>query len=165
MAHLWNVTNLDAQPCRFESEGYAQFLQYLLLERLDHQENAVVEAAQRFLDRVRNTFIEKKEYQSIPIKDYGVRGMTEYSYTLGMAVFAIFYDLIGPDQFNQIIGSFYSTNYKKGATMDAFIDHCKKSATRDLERFFDDWIYTTKGIELVVDGKRYQELLQYYKVN
>jgi len=165
IAHSWNVTNLDAQPCRFESEGFAQFLQFLLLEKLDNKENAVSEAAQRYLDRVRNSFNEKQEYQTIPIKDYGVHDMTDYSYTLGMVVFAIFYELVGQDHFNKIIRSFYSANYSKGATLDEFINHCKKLAPLDLKRFFDDWIYTTKGIKLVVDGKTFEELIHYCKGN
>ncbi len=165
ISHLWNVPPLDPQPCRFESEGLAQFLQFLLLEKLENKGNAVSEAAQRYLNRVRNTFNEKKEYQTIPIKDYGVHDMTDYSYTLGMAVFAIFYDLVGQDHFNKIIGSFYSANYPKGATLDEFVNHCQKLAPFDLERFFDDWIYSTKGVKLVVDGKTFNELILYYKGN
>jgi len=165
IAHSWNVTNLDAQPCRFESEGFAQFSQFLLLEKLDNKVNAVSEAAQNYLNRVRNTFNEKEEYQTIPIKDYGTHDMTDYSYTLGMVVFAIFYDLVGQDHFNKIIGSFYSANYSEGATMDEFIIHCKKFAPLDLEKFFDDWIYTTNGIKLVMDGKSFNELINIYKEN
>ncbi len=163
IAHSWNVTNLDTQPCRFESEGFAQFLQYLLSEKLDKKQNAVSEAAQRFLDRVRNTFNERIEYQNIPIKDYGVNNMVDYSYTLGMVVFALFHDLVGQDYFNKIIGSFYSTYIDSGATLDEFINHCMQLAPLDLEPFFDDWIYTTKGIERVVEGKSFDELKQYYK--
>ncbi|MBN2103549.1 hypothetical protein JW835_05855 [bacterium] len=161
-AHLWNVTHLDDQPCRFESEGFAQFLQFLLLEKLDNRENAVSEAAQRFLDRVRNDFNENKEYQTVPIRDYGIRDMTDYSYTLGMAVFAIFYDLVGQDHFNHIIGSFYSENYSTGATLDEFVHHCKTLAPVDLEQFFNDWIYTTSGIKQMMKGATFKELLALY---
>jgi hypothetical protein len=163
MAHMWNVTNMDDQPCRFETEGHAQFLQFLLQEKLDNKKNAVAEAAQGYLDRVRKTFKEKVGYQTIPIKAYGVHDMTEYSYTLGMVAFAIFYHLVGQDHFNSIIGSFYAAYYSSGATLDEFIDHCKKSAPIDLEPFFNDWIYTTNAIKLVVEGKTYAELIQYYK--
>jgi len=165
VAHLWNVKSLDYQPCRFESEGLAQFLQFLVSEKLDNKENTVSEAAQRYLDRVSNTFNEKQEYRTIPIKDYGVHDMTEYSYTLGMVVFAIFYDLVGQDHFNKIIGSFYSAYYSTGATLDEFINHCQKFAPLDLERFFDDWIYSTKAIKLVVDGKTFKEFIDYYREN
>ncbi len=165
MAHSWNLTNLDAQACRFESEGFAQFLQYLLLEKLDNKQNAVSDAAQKYLDRVRDVFNEKKEYQTIPIKDYGIQGMTDYSYTLGMVVFAIFYDIVGQDQFNEIIGSFYSANHSKGTTLDEFINHCKKPDPIKLEVFFNDWIYTTKGISLVMEGKSFNELRNLYIEN
>ena len=143
----------------------AQFLQFLLSEKLDNKENAVSEAAQRYLDRIRITFNEKQEYQNIPIKDYGVHNMTDYSYTLGMVVFAIFYDLVGQEHFNMIIGLFYSAYYSKGATLDEFINHCQKLAPLDLERFFDDWIYSTKAIKLVVEGKTFKEFIHYYKGN
>jgi hypothetical protein len=163
IAHSWNVTNMEYQPCRFETEGFAQFMQFLLLEKLDKKENAVSEAAQAYLDRVRDTFKKNEEYQAIPIKDYGIHGMTDFSYTLGMVVFTLFYDLVGPEHFNKIIGSFYLNNYLAGATMDEFINHCKNLAPFNLKSFFDDWIYTTRGIEFVVEGKTFNELLQYYK--
>ena len=165
IAHSWNVTNVEVEPCRFESEGFAQFMQFLLSEKLDNKENAVSEAAQGYLDGIKYNFNEKKEYQSIPIKDYGIKNMTYYSYRLGMVVFAIFYNLVGQDQFNKIIGSFYRAHYLKGATMDEFIKHCIQSTPLDVKPFFDDWIYTTKGIQMVMEGKSYQDLIRYYKDN
>ena len=161
-SHLWNVKNLDALPCRFESEGLAKFLEFLSAEKLDNKKNIVSEAAQRYLNEIRKDFIEKPEYQKIPIRDYGVYDMTEYSYTLGMVVFAIFYDLVGQDYFNKIIGSFYSTYYSKGATLDEFVNYCKKSTPIDVERFFNDWIYSTNAIKLITDGKTFNEITQYY---
>ena len=162
IAHSWNVTSLDPQPSRFESEGYAMFLQTLLLEKLDNRKDMVSAEAQNFLNRIRNTFSENEEYQTIPIKDYGVKGMTNYSYTLGMVVFAIFYDIIGQECFNEIIGSFYLAHHTEGATLEDFIDHCKKTAPVNLEIFFNDWIYTTNGIKFVVEGKTFEELKEYY---
>ena len=163
MAHFWNVKNLEPQPCRFESEGFAQFMQYLMSEKLDHKENAVAEAAQRYLDRIRIQFSGHKEYQTIPIKDYGVRDMTDFSYTLGMAVFAMFYDLVGSDLFNRIIGTYYTGRHATSGTVDTFIGHCKKLSPVNLEPFFEDWIYTTKGVGFVMQGKSFEDLAAYYK--
>jgi aminopeptidase N len=163
IAHSWNVNNLDPQPCRFESEGFARFLEFLLLEKIDKREHAVSNEADRYLDRIRSAFNEHEEYQNVAIKDYGVNGMTNYSYSMGMVVFAIFYDLGGEEQFNRIIGSFYAQYHSKGATMDEFIKHCLEIAGPDLERFFNDWIYTTHGIQLVMEGKTLPELIQVYK--
>jgi hypothetical protein len=164
-SHLWNVKILDAQPCRFESEGLAKFSEFLLSEKLDHRENAISIAGQNFLDQIRKDFLEKPEYQNIPIKDYGIRDMTYYSYNLGMVVFAIYYDIVGQDCFNRTIRSFYSTYYSNGATLDDFINHCKKSSQVNLEKFFNDWIYTTNAIKLLADGKTFKDFIQYYKGN
>ena len=163
IAHAWNVNNLDPQPCRFESEGYARFLEFLLLEKIDGKENAVSDEAEKYLNRIRSAFSEHQEYQQIPIRDYGVEGMTNYSYSLGMVVFAIFYELVGADQFNHIIGSFYTAYHESGATLDQFIHHCQEKAGPGLEGFFSDWIYTTNGIQLVMKGKSLPELIRYYK--
>ena len=163
IAHAWNVNNLDPQPCRFESEGYARFLEFLLLEKLDQKEDAVSKEADKYLDRIRSAFTDHEEYQHIPFKDYGVKGMTHYSYSLGMVVFAIFYDMVGADQFNQIIGSFYAQYHPSGATLDEFVQHCIKTAGPGLERFFSNWIYTTEGIRLVMEGKSLHELIHFYK--
>jgi aminopeptidase N len=162
IAHSWNVNNLDPQPCRLESEGFARFLEFLLLEKIDKRENAVSKEADKYLDRIRSAFNEHKEYQQIPIQDYGVKGMSYYSYSLGMVVFAIFYDLVGEDQFNRIIGSFYVQYNASGATLDEFINHCQETASRDLGRFFNDWVYTTNGIDLVMEGKALHELISFY---
>jgi aminopeptidase N len=163
IAHGWNVNNLDPHPCRFESEGYARFLEFLLLEKIDQKEGAVSKEAEKYLDRIRSAFKANEEYQHIPIKDYGVKGMTNYSYSLGMIVFAIFYELLGEDQFNQVIGSFYAEYHSRGATMDEFISHCVETSGPDLERFFNDWVYTTAGIQLVLEGKSLPELIQFYQ--
>jgi hypothetical protein len=163
MAHSWNVKNLEPQPCRFESEGFAQFMQFLLCEKLDHKQSAVAEAAQRYLDRIRTQFTEHKEYRVIPVKDYGVRNMTDFSYTLGMVVFAVFYDLTGPDLFNRMIGTYYSGHHASGGTVDTFIEHCEKLAPVDLRPFFEDWIYTAEGIGQIMEGKSFGDLVKYYK--
>lgn len=162
ISHLWNVKSLDPRPCRFESEGLAQFLEFLMSEKLENRENAVSEAAQKYLERIRKAFIEKPEYQNVPIKDYGVSDMTDYSYTLGMVVFAAYYNLIGQDHFNTMIRSFCSKYSVTGATLDEFIDHCKKTAPLDLEKFFEDWIYSTKAIKLVMGGVTFKEIIQNY---
>jgi len=97
------------------------------------------------------------------MKDYGTEGMTSYSYTLGMVVFTILYELVGEEYFNQIIGSFYAQYHSTGATLDQFIDQCKRLAPCSLELFFNDWIYSTNGIKLIMEGKSLQELIRFYQ--
>ena len=162
ISHLWNVKPLEKQPCRVESEGYAQFMQFLALEKLENRENAVAEAAQRYIDRLRKTFNEKKNLQSIPVKEYGVRDMTDYSYTLGMVMFAVLYHKVGEKDYHEMIGSFYKKYLASGASLDDFTRHFKSVASVNLDRFFDEWIYTTKAIAHITDGKSYNDLLEIY---
>jgi len=165
ISHLWNVIPLDPQPCRVESEGLAQFLQFLLLKKLNNQVNAIEDAAEKYLKRIQTSFKKNPKYRTIPMKDYGIQGMTDYSYTLGMVVFAILYEMVGDNHFNKMIGTFYSKYDKTGATLDDFINICKKEAPIDLTLFLNDWLDTTKAIDDVIEGKTYKEFVHYYKTN
>ena len=162
LSHQWNVKPLDPRPCRFQSEGLAQFLQYLVSEKLNHEEHAISEAADRYMKRFQEACLKNPKYKTIPMKDYGIQDMTDYSYTNGMICFAIFYEIVGAEQFNKIIGSFYSEYRSRGATLEDFINHCKKNASMDLNRFYNDWIYTTKAIDFIIEGKTFEELIDLY---
>jgi aminopeptidase N len=64
---------------------------------------------------------------------------------------------VGSDHFNKIIGSFYAEYSPKGATLDEFINFYKKLAPLDLEKFFNDWIYSTEAIKLVVEIEKHRK--------
>jgi len=59
--------------------------------------------------------------------------------------------------------SFYSSFGDTGATLDEFINNCKRSVPFNAERFFNDWIYSTNAIKLIIEGKSYNESKDYYK--
>jgi aminopeptidase N len=163
LSHIWDVKPLEAEPCRFESEGRAQFLQFLLSQRFDDKSDAISNAVQRYLDNIRKDFTENEGYQSIAVKDYGIADITEYSYTLGMVIFAMFYDLAGEENFNKAIRSYFSAFYQKGATLEDFLNCCKKYAPFNAEKFFNDWIYSTNAVKLIVEGTSYEDLKSLYR--
>ena len=162
ISHLWNVKPLEAQPCRLESEGLAQFLQFLISEQIENKCDVVSGMAQNYLNNIRKNFIERPEFQKIPVKDYGTSDMTQYSYTLGMVVFAMFYELAGQENFNSAIKDFYSSYSEKGATLEDFIACCKKYSLFKSDRFFNDWVYTANGIKCIIEGISYNELRSAY---
>jgi hypothetical protein len=165
LAHLWNVRNLETQPCRIENEGLAQFLQFLLAEKLDHKEKAVSDAANQYLKQICSNFKSDKELQNIRPDQYGTHNLTFYSYTMGMIFFAVYYNLIGHEEFTKIIASYYNKFYNSGATFSSFTDHCLHHSPSYINSFFNDWIYTTKAIGMIIGGKTFEELLQYYRSN
>ncbi len=163
IAHLWDVKPAEDNPCRFESEGRAQFLQFLLPAQINSNIKIVHDAAQKYLDDIKKDFTAKPEYQDVPVKNYGISDMTEYSYTLGMVVFALFYDLAGEKHFNNAIRSYFSGYSGKRATLNDFTGCCIKNAPFDARKFFDDWIYSTSGVGLIVKGYTYEDLRSAYR--
>lgn len=165
ISHLWNVKPLEEQPCRLESEGLAQFLQFHISEQIENKCDVVSGMAQKYISNIRKNFIERPEFQKIPIKDYGTSDMTQYSYTLGMVVFAMFYELAGQENFNSAIKDFYSSYSEKGGTLDDFIACCKKYSRFDADRFFNDWVNTANGVKRIIEGTSYNELRSPYQDN
>lgn len=163
LSHLWDIIPFENEPCRLESEGRAQFLQFLLSEKFDNKGDAISNAIQRYLNDIQKNFRKNAGYQAIPVRDYGISNMTEYSYTLGMIFFAMFYDLAGKENFNKAIRSYVSGDYKNGASLDDFVGCCKKYAFFNAEKFFNDWIYSVNAIKLIVDGASYEELKALYR--
>jgi hypothetical protein len=129
---------------------------------LNNKVNVVSWAVSLYMNRIRKDFLENPEYQKIPVKDYGTKHMTDYSYSLGMVIFALLYDIVGQDQFNNLIGSFYSAYRTEGATLNQFIENCKQNSKADLTGFFNDWILSAEGIKLIMEGKSYDEILSNY---
>lgn len=164
-SHLWNAGNTESQPSRFESEGLARFLENLLVEELDNKQDQIAETSQKYLEQVRKDFSKNPDFQNIPIKDYGIRNMTYYSYTLGMVAFAVLYEKTGCDDFRKMVRTYYSEYHEKGGSLNDFVDCCKKVSSIDLDRYFNDWIYTTRAIKKIMDGMSFRELAEYYRNN
>ena len=162
-SHLWNVQTLDANPCRLESEGLAQFLQNLLKEKLEGSESAVYEAAEKYRDRFRKATEKTPSYLTIPICDYGLKKMIDYSYTNGMLFFAVLYKLCGESQFNYIIRTFYDKYYTTGATLKDFTNHILSNSPPVSKKFIQDWIYTPKAGELIVGALSLEEIVRLYQ--
>ena len=75
--------------------------------------------------------------------DYGRENMTDLSYSVGMLMFAVIYNLVGPDEFNQVVGGFYQQHHTGGASTAQFADHANEVTGAELEPVFRDWLFTT----------------------
>ncbi len=84
VSHLWNVKSLDPLPPRFESEGLATFLQYLLREKLDGKKDALPKGETRCLESVRKAFVKDPAAARTPMIEFGQSDLTDLSYTKGM---------------------------------------------------------------------------------
>jgi aminopeptidase N len=162
LSHLWNVEMLDPLPCRFESEGLASFLQYLVQEKLENKQGAVEKAFTRYRKSYVETCKKNSEYLDIPMIDHGKKGTTNLSYTKGMLFFALLHEMVGEQEFFDLIKGFYR-EYRSGATTVQFADYLKKHSSMPLSRLVQDWIYGTQSSQLVLKHDSLAKMLKEYK--
>ncbi|OFY55301.1 MAG: hypothetical protein A2X22_02865 [Bacteroidetes bacterium GWF2_49_14] len=161
VSHLWNVNSNDQYYSRW-NEGLATFVEYLTIEKLENR---------LYLDYVSDWYLKliKKEIESdsllrvTPLIDFGKMGIESYSYEVGMIMFQVLYQVMGENDFNKCIHSYYSDYYSNGATTDEFVATAKKVSAVKLSIFFDDWIYTTKYTELIKSGLKIDEMSKLYR--
>ena len=160
VSHLWNVNSNDRYYPRW-NEGLATFIEYLTIEKLENRP---------YLDYVSDWFLKrvKKEIESdsllrvTPLIDFGKMEIQSNSYSVGMLMFRVLYQVMGEINFNKCIRTYYSDYYFKGATTDEFVATAKKVSTAKLSEFFDDWIYSTRYTELIKEGFSINEMSKLY---
>jgi len=160
ISHLWNVKSNDMYYPRW-NEGLATFVEYLTVEKLENR---------LYLDYVSDWYLKlvRKEIDSdsllrvTPLIDFGKMGMQSNSYTVGMIMFQVLYQVMGKSDFNKFIRTYYSDYYLKGGTTDEFVETAKKVSVINLTKFFDDWIYSTKYTELIKTELTINEMSKLY---
>jgi hypothetical protein len=162
ISHIWNVRDNDPLPDRFESEGLAMFLQYLVQEKLDNKKDALKNGYERLSDRFRQQCERNPKCGEIPIIQYGNEGLTDLSYTKGMLFFYVLYHLMGEKDFLDAAGSFYQKYNQTGATSQEFLDHIKQRSRQNLDRLFEEWIFGTESSRLILESVPVENIIQRY---
>lgn len=160
VSHLWNVKSNDKYFSRW-NEGLATFVEYLTIEKLENRPylNYVTDW---FLNQVKKEIDSDNGLNKIPLIDFGKLGLESNSYSVGMILFRVLYQIMGEVTFNKCIQIYYSDYYLKGATTDEFVATAKKVSTTKLSKFFDDWVYSTKYTELIKAGLTINEMSKLY---
>ena len=123
-----------------------------------------------YLDYVSDWYLKlvRKEIDSdsllrvTPLIDFGKMGIQSNSYSVGMVMFQVLYQVMGKSDFNKFIRTYYSDYYLKGGTTDEFVETAKKVSVINLTKFFDDWIYSTKYTELIKTELTINEMSKLY---
>ncbi len=144
ISHTWNLRPLDGNPSRIESEGLAVFLQYLLMQKLNGDNNALEAGAERSLQRAKRQFQKNPRSVNIPVSEYGVNQLTDLSYSKGMLFFYILYKKYGEEKLMSSIAEYYR-KFKTSATLRDFAE----SITAD-KNIVNDWIWTAKSSEIIM---------------
>lgn len=160
LTHLWNAPDLENPPPRW-NEGLATFLENLLSERLDGWTGRAARDSAR-IARIRKAVADEPPLRTVPFAEYGRRGMTDYSYSVGALMFATLYELVGADGFGRIVGGYYQ-KFPNGGTMRDFAAFGAHATAADLTTFFDDWLFTTKWTEKLAAAGSAKELSEGYR--
>jgi aminopeptidase N len=143
------------------NEGLASFLEGLLRERVDGWAGRR-ESETRTLAWAQKTAAGDALLRDVPMLDYGRRGLTDYSYSVGKLMFATLYDVTGEEQFNRIVGGYYQQFARGGSTRD-FMAFAKQASSRNLDAFFADWMLTTRWVELAAGASSIGDLANHYR--
>jgi len=163
ISHIWNVRDNDPLPDRFESEGLAMFLQYLVQAKLDNKPDATTKGFERLSERFRQQCERNPKCKEVPIIQYGNEGLTDLSYTKGMLFFYLLYHVMGENDFLDAAGSFYQKYKDTGATSEEFLNHVKQRSKKNLDRLYQEWIFGTESSRLVLESIPAEDLIRRYQ--
>lgn len=160
LSHLWNVNSTDKYYPRW-NEGLATFIEYLTIEKLENRP---------YLDYVTDWYLNlvKKEIaadsllKTTPFIDFGKKEIQSYAYEIGMLMFRVLYEVMGENDFNKCLASYYSDYYLTGATTDQFVKTAVRIGGKHLAVFFRDWMYTPRYTQLISEGLSIKEMSKRY---
>jgi aminopeptidase N len=161
ISHLWNVPPTDRPDPRW-SEGLATFLERLAAQELSGTPQ-VDEAADRRIESLRAMLPKRPELKTVALAQYGERGMTGLSYTVGGLFFDLLRRLAGPETFNRIIRAYVAEFGIRGGNTKDLIDVVRRTSTTDLSRLVEDWILTPRWTEAVERSSGIAQLESWYR--
>jgi len=150
LTHLWNAPDLD-QPSARWNEGLASYLARRMAGELDGwegMESYARQTGERLLAAAPST----PEIATVPFRRYGEAGLTDLSYRVGMLMFYALHRGLGDEEFDGAVGSYYQDHKERGGTFEQLIEHVRARASVDLDRFFQDWVYTTRWYDALRAG-------------
>ena len=162
VSHVWNAMVSDrVQRARFFDEAFASYFQTLAVRQFEGEP-----AYRTQLDSYRDTFIQRANRNPLgkttPIADYGKQELGVFSYSKGAWSLYVLHELVGEEQFKEIIRTFLAEFGEKPADFKAFQQVAERVAHRDLGKFFDEWIYGVVSSQLLLDKFPVTEIVKRY---
>ncbi|MEQ9147008.1 MAG: M1 family aminopeptidase [Cytophagales bacterium] len=158
ISHLWNIKSNDRFDPRW-NEGLAMFLQYLTQEKLEEKSGILEEKVATFMNRIKKS----KQFDAVPMIDFGKEQLTGNSYITGMIMFYILYDLLGEMKFNELIKEARKQYKSIGATTQQFFEIASKSSSKNLNLLLEDWMFSTQYVDLIRSELSIKELIERYR--
>ena len=153
VAHQWFgncVTEYDWDDV-WLSEGFATYFTLMFREYAYGRED-FVEGLKQARDRVFNYYEKDKKASIIHNNLSDMKKVLTYDlqYQKGAWVLHMLRNYIGDDFFREGIRNYYSKYFNSNATTEQFKIEMEKVSNKDLDIFFDQWLY--KGGNIILDG-------------
>jgi aminopeptidase N len=160
LAHLWHPDDRDRRPPRW-NEGLAMFLQQRVAKELDG-----VGSLDEFMEKRARSLVEQMEQtpqlSSVPMSRYGEEAVTGLSYGTGRLMFYVLYRVLGANEFDRRLGSFFRKYRATGGTTEQFVASLSDGSAIDLGPLFRDWLFTTGWAERLSSGQSLQDIVESY---
>jgi len=162
VAHSWNVKpKADIQRSRWFDEAFAMYFQALAIREFEGEK-----AYQHEMDDDREYFIKRvnrdKRNFDTPIAEYGQYELGGNSYTKGAWSLYVLHQLVGEETFKQIIRTFLSESRDKPADFKDFARVVERVSQRNLNKYFQEWFYTSVSSQLLVDKVPVTKIVKRY---
>jgi hypothetical protein len=161
ISHLWNVPSNDVYDPRW-NEGLATFIEYLTIEQLENRPYLDY-VTDWFLKSIKEDAEKDKKLASTTMINFGKEDLTSYSYSVGMMMFRVLYEVVGNKEFHTIIRSWYDNYYLKGATTVQFMEMANKNSPIKLDKFFYDWVNSTGYLIYIQKGLSISDIIKLYR--
>lgn len=143
--HLgWNAKTDDkTQRIRFFDEAFTNYFTLRVLEHVAG-EDLYESKIERFKEIAKEQFKEKQ----ISISEYGKYGCGDFNYTIGALCLNELSNIAGRKTFDNATKIFLEKYKDSPVTIEEFCEEYMTLCNNpNLKNFFEEWIYTTKGLE------------------
>lgn len=162
VGHTWNAKpSQEIQRCRWFDEAFASFFEALALRAFQGKR-----AFEEDMETSRDLFVRwvnhDKEIFQTPIADYGKKELGRHSYTKGAWSLYVLYELAGEETFNRIIRTMLAEFEGKTIDFVGFQKLCERVTKKNLDKFFQEWIYGLESSKLLVEKTPVSEIVKRY---
>jgi aminopeptidase N len=162
VGHVWNAMVANRiQRTRYFDEAFAAYFETLAVRQFEGEQTY-----RKLLDEYRDTYIERVNRDPLgkttPIVDYGKYEVGVFSYSKGAWSLYVLHQLLGDDQFKQIIHTFLSQFGDKPADFKDFQRVAEAVSHRDLGKYFNEWIFGSQSSQLLLERVPIDQIIQRY---
>jgi len=149
IGHSWNVRPTPAvKRGRYFDEAFASFFESLAIRAFDGEQKFREEMEKSRQSFIRSTKRDRNVFDT-PIADYGAKELGRVSYTKGSWSLYVLNRIVGDTTFAQIIRAMLAEFDDEEIDFVAFQRLCEQASKRNLEKYFNEWIYGTESSKLL----------------